>query len=186
MTVITPCHWTISFKKCSPLSGKGARAFEENRISLLIYSVLLIQIQNEKIRQSYKMARMENFVELAHVTLYSHSALSQPEITFYLKEFMTLRPSLRDAASNGLTSGRGNCSHRFSKADNHVAQSHQSMMARRISKWQDALLEEQKKRCGKISKINRPILSVSNTICKYHGNSNPVATTQNNYLHALD
>lgn len=41
---------------------------------------------NEKIRQSYKMARIGNLEELASFTLDSHDDLSQPEAKCYLKE----------------------------------------------------------------------------------------------------
>lgn len=41
---------------------------------------------NDKMRQSYKMARIENLEELASFTLDSHDDLSQPEAKFYLKE----------------------------------------------------------------------------------------------------
>jgi len=49
---------------------------------------------NEKMRQSYKMARMGNLEELASFTLDSHDDLSQPEAKFYLKE---LAAALKEA-----------------------------------------------------------------------------------------
>jgi RNA polymerase sigma factor (sigma-70 family) len=41
---------------------------------------------SEKIRQSYKMARIVNLEELKDFTLDSHNGLSQPEVELYLKE----------------------------------------------------------------------------------------------------
>jgi len=52
---------------------------------------------NEKIRQSYKMARMENLEEIASFTLDSHDALSQPEAALYIKE---LTAALEKARAN--------------------------------------------------------------------------------------
>lgn len=49
---------------------------------------------NEKIRQSYKMARMENLEELVSFTLDSHDALSQPEAELYIEE---LTAALKEA-----------------------------------------------------------------------------------------
>lgn len=49
---------------------------------------------NEKMRQSYKMARMGNLEELASFSLDSHDDLSQPEAKLYIKE---LTAALKEA-----------------------------------------------------------------------------------------
>lgn len=52
---------------------------------------------NEKIRQSHKMARMENVEGIASFTSDSHDALSQPEAALYIKE---LTAALKEARAN--------------------------------------------------------------------------------------
>ena len=59
--------------------------------------------RNEKMRQSYKMARMGCLEELASFTLDSHDALSQPETEFYLKE---LTAALKEATAKLTTKQR--------------------------------------------------------------------------------
>ena len=63
-------------------------------VSICVISFTLAM--NEKIKQSYKMARIKNLEELACFTLYSQDTLFQPDVELYLMELKAVLKLVKD------------------------------------------------------------------------------------------